>query len=255
MRRVSSTSAPDLSEQFVQAGETPGVAEPLEEIELDPVCRRGRPRIRAGGPRPCGPARRSRVRADVAGGGLGRAAAVDTGPGGVDAVGRDQGVDLDEVGGREAQARRLGRRRGRRRPGSGAAGPAGARLLDATPLRQLPADARRGDELAVDPRPLDDLEVDPRLGTPVAQDRRRSPPVVPEREVRALDHALARELLADDPIEELAGRELQQPGAGPEHADLGRAGLAQELDLAFGPDQRARAPRRAAAGRRDAGRR
>ena len=42
---------------------------------------------------------------DIAGGGPGRPSSVDPGEAGVDAVGRDQGVDLGEVGGREAQSR------------------------------------------------------------------------------------------------------------------------------------------------------
>src|SRR5262249_47744462 len=93
-------------------------------------------------------------------------------------------------------------------------------------------------ELVVDPGFLDHLEVDPRLGTPVVQDRDIPLAIVSEREVWTLDHAARRELVADDPFEELLGRELQEPGAGPEDAHLGGAVLAEQLDLALRPDQR-----------------
>ena len=61
-----------------------------------------------------------------------------------------------------------------------------------------------------------------------------------ERKVRSFDHASCLELAADHLIEKLAGRKLEQPGSCPENGHLGGAGLPEQGDLAFGPNQRAR---------------
>ena len=61
----------------------------------------------------------------------------------------------------------------------------------------------------------------------------------------------ACELAADHAIEELAGRELEQPGPGPENAHLGGAGLVKQRDLALRPDEGHRSLVRAARGRPD----
>ena len=45
---------------------------------------------------------------------------------------------------------------------------------------------------------------------------------------------------ADDPVEELAGRQVEQPPPRAEHGDLGGTGFPQQGDLALGPDQRDR---------------
>ena len=59
-----------------------------------------------------------------------------------------------------------------------------------------------------------------------------------ERKIRPFDDAARVKLAADDLIEKLASRELEQPGAGVEHTDFGGACLFEQGDLAFRPDQR-----------------
>ena len=64
--------------------------------------------------------------------------------------------------------------------------------------------------------------------------------VVAEGEIGPLDHPPGVELTPDDSIEELAGRQVEQPPPRAEHGDLGGTGFPQQGDFALGPDQRDR---------------
>ena len=112
-------------------------------------------------------------------------------------------------------------------------------VLDSS-FGQASTDERRRDEFSIDTRRLDDLECDPRLIAPFAEYRDVSQPIVSEGEIRPFDHAVRGELADDNTIEEFPGREFEEPGAGPEHADLGGTRLAEQGDLPIRPDQRDR---------------
>src|SRR5690348_6537537 len=90
--------------ELIPTGEPASVAEPFQEIQLDPTIVEVAREADQVGLDLAGLLAERRVGPDVAGDRIGSSAAVHEGPGGVDAVGRDEGVDGDEVGGGESQA-------------------------------------------------------------------------------------------------------------------------------------------------------
>ena len=166
---------PDLAEQVVEAGEPAGGAEASEDVELDRLAVEVALEVDEVGLDLADLLAEGRVGADVAGGGDGRALAVDEGEDGVDAVGGDDGVDAVEVGGREAEP---GASTGA--VGDEASDPVGAAEqaggLVGRAFGQGLADPGRGDDLAVDLGGGRDLEVEPGLGAPRAEQARRRRP-------------------------------------------------------------------------------
>ena len=74
---------------------------------------------------------------------------------------------------------------------------------------QLP-DARAGDDRAVDLHRRHDVERDAGRGRQLPQPVDRAFAIVAEVKVRSFDHRLGRERAADDPLEKVLGREVEQ---------------------------------------------
>ena len=88
------------------------------------------------------------------------------------------------------------------------------------PLGQRRADTGGGDDLPADQGGWRDLELHPSLGAPGPEPLGIAAAVAAEAEGWPFDHSPRRELAANHPIEELAGRQAQEPWPGTEDAYL-----------------------------------
>ena len=167
---------------------------------------------------------------------MGRGLAINDGEDGVDAIGGDDGVDGVEVGGRDADSR----------PSAGPVGddpsnPVGVPEqqggLGGLSLGEGLANSRRGDDPAVELGGRGDLELEAGLGAPGTEELGVSPSVPAEAEGRPFDHPPGPQLAQDHAVEELAGGQAEEPGAGPEDADLGRPGGLHQFDSPLHPGQ------------------
>ena len=161
----------------------------------------------------------------------------EEGPGRVDAVVGDQGVDPVKVGRRDAEPGASARAVGddASDPVRPPEEPGG---LGGRAFGQGLANPGRRDDPAADRRRRGDLEVEPGLGAPAARSSASPPRSRPKTKFGPSTIPRAPNWPRTTRSKNSRAVRPEQPGAGPEDADLGGPGALQKLDLALGPGQR-----------------